>query len=150
MTRPRPFSTCRTRYAPSWKCCMQHERQGERPFAQGQMRTKLFWGILQALGVMRELRAANFSAHPALSHILNIHIQENAVTKSEMIAMEKRLKNHGRSQGVEGSYRSGRLWKVEETVGGGKGCSRSSLRRGRRLTPGGSFAGRVSRVSGRN
>jgi hypothetical protein len=44
------------------------------------------------MGVMRELRAANFSAHPALSHILNLHLQDNAVTKSEMIAVEKKLK----------------------------------------------------------
>jgi hypothetical protein len=65
---------------------------GRGPFAQGEMGTKIFWGTLQALGVMRELRAANFSAHPALSHILNLHLQDNAVTKSEMIAMEKKLK----------------------------------------------------------
>jgi hypothetical protein len=56
------------------------------------MGTNIFWGTLQALGVMRDLRAANFSAHPALSHILNLHLQDNAVTKSEMSAMEKRLK----------------------------------------------------------
>jgi hypothetical protein len=36
---------------------------------------------------------ANFSAHPALSHILNLHLQDNAVTKSEMALMEKRLKS---------------------------------------------------------
>jgi hypothetical protein len=65
---------------------------GRGPFGQGEMGTKLFWGTLQALGVMRELRSANFSAHPALSHILNLHLQDNAVTKAEMHAMEKRLK----------------------------------------------------------
>jgi hypothetical protein len=65
---------------------------GRGPFAPGEMGTKIFWGTLQALGVMRELRAANFSAHPALSHILILHLQDNAVTKSEMIALEKKFK----------------------------------------------------------
>jgi hypothetical protein len=35
---------------------------------------------------------ANFSSHPALSHILNLHLQDNAVTKSELAAVEKKLK----------------------------------------------------------
>jgi hypothetical protein len=65
---------------------------GRGPFVPGEMGTKIFWGPLQALGVMRELRAANFSAHPALSHILNLHLKDNAVTKSEMIVLEKKLK----------------------------------------------------------
>jgi hypothetical protein len=56
-------------------------------------RGPIFWGTLQALGVMRELRMANFSAHPALSHIINIYLQDNAVTKSEMASMERRLKS---------------------------------------------------------
>jgi hypothetical protein len=53
---------------------------------------KILWGTLQALGVMRELRVANFSSHPALSHILNLHLQDNAVTKLELAALEKKLK----------------------------------------------------------
>jgi hypothetical protein len=53
---------------------------------------KIFWGTLQALVVMRELRMANSSAHHALSHILNLHLQDNAVTKSEMALMEKKMK----------------------------------------------------------
>jgi hypothetical protein len=41
---------------------------------------------------MRKLREANFSAHPALSHILNLHLQDNSVSKADMAGMEKRLK----------------------------------------------------------
>jgi hypothetical protein len=62
---------------------------GRGPLRQGEMGTKILWGTLQALGVVRELRAANFSSHPARSHILNLHLQDNAVTKSELAAMEK-------------------------------------------------------------
>jgi hypothetical protein len=39
------------------------------PFGPGEMPGKLLWGTLQAIGVMRELREANFSLHPELSHI---------------------------------------------------------------------------------
>jgi hypothetical protein len=35
---------------------------------------------------------ANFLSHPALSHILNLHLQDNTVTKSELAASEKKLK----------------------------------------------------------
>jgi hypothetical protein len=65
---------------------------GRGPFGPGELSTKILWGTLQALGVMRKMRAANFSAYPALSHILNLHLQDNAVTTSELIAVEKRLK----------------------------------------------------------
>jgi hypothetical protein len=75
-------------------CEMLHAAQapGRGPFRPGEKGVKIFGGTLQALVVMRELRMSNFSAHPALSHILNLHLQDNAVTKSEMAAMEKKLK----------------------------------------------------------
>jgi hypothetical protein len=66
---------------------------GRGPFGAGEMGAKIFWGTLQALGVMRKFREANFSAHPALSHILNLHLQDNAVTKAEMAVMEKKVKD---------------------------------------------------------
>jgi hypothetical protein len=76
-------------------CEMLHAARapGRGPFRPGEKGVKIFWGTLQALGVMRELRMAKFSAHPALSHILNLHLQDNALTKSEMTSMERRLKS---------------------------------------------------------
>jgi hypothetical protein len=41
---------------------------------------------------MRNLREANVSAHPALSHILNSHLQDNSVSKADMAVMEKKFK----------------------------------------------------------
>jgi hypothetical protein len=41
---------------------------------------------------MRKFREANFSAHPALSHILNLHLQDNIVTKSELTMVTKKIK----------------------------------------------------------
>jgi hypothetical protein len=75
-------------------CDMLHAARapGRGPFRPGEKGVKIFWGTLQALVVMRELRLANFSAQPALSHILNLHLQGNAVTKSEMEAIEKEAK----------------------------------------------------------
>jgi hypothetical protein len=66
---------------------------GRGAFGPGEMPGKLLWGTLQAIGVMRELREANFSSHPALSHILNLHLQENVVTKAEMGEMREKLKS---------------------------------------------------------
>jgi hypothetical protein len=57
------------------------------------MGPKIFWGTLQSLGVMRKFREANFSAHPALSHILNLHLQDNAVTKSELAVVLEMIKD---------------------------------------------------------
>jgi hypothetical protein len=75
-------------------CEMLHAARapGRGPFRPGEKGVKIVWGTLQALVVMQELRMANFSAHPALSHILNLHLQDNAVTKSEMALMEKKMK----------------------------------------------------------
>jgi hypothetical protein len=66
---------------------------GRGPFVGREMGPKLFWGTLQAIGVMRKFRETNFSAHPALSHILHLHLQDNAVTKSEMKAALKKIKD---------------------------------------------------------
>jgi hypothetical protein len=74
---------------------MLHAAQGpgRGPFGPGEMPGKLLWGTLQEIGVMRELREANFSAHPALSHILNLHLQDNVVTKAEMGEIREKLKS---------------------------------------------------------
>jgi hypothetical protein len=44
-------------------------------------RAGLVWGSLQGLKRMREYLAVGFSAHPKLSHILNLHLQDNALMK---------------------------------------------------------------------
>jgi hypothetical protein len=75
-------------------CEMLHAAHapGRGPYPPGEKGARIFWGTLQALTVMRKLREANFSAHPALSHILNLHLQDNAVSKADMVVMENKLK----------------------------------------------------------
>jgi hypothetical protein len=75
-------------------CEMLHAARapGRGPYPPGEKGARIFWGTLQALTVMRKLREANFSSHPALSHILNLHLQDNSVSKADMAGMEKKLK----------------------------------------------------------
>jgi hypothetical protein len=40
---------------------------------------------------MEELRLAQFSSHPALSHVLNLHLQDNVVSRSKYESLEKRV-----------------------------------------------------------
>lgn len=40
---------------------------------------------------MTEIRSVGFSAHPALSHILNLHLQDNVVSRSKFEVLEWRL-----------------------------------------------------------
>jgi hypothetical protein len=40
---------------------------------------------------MEELRLAQFSAHPALSHVLNLHLQDNVVSRSRYESLEKKV-----------------------------------------------------------
>jgi hypothetical protein len=54
---------------------------GRGPFPPGEKSTSIVWGALRGLGKMREFSEARFSAHPRLSHILNLHLQNNAVMK---------------------------------------------------------------------
>jgi hypothetical protein len=39
----------------------------------------IVWGSLQAHRLMEEYLSADFAAHPRCSHILNIHLQDNAM-----------------------------------------------------------------------
>jgi hypothetical protein len=41
----------------------------------------IVWGSLQGLKRMQEYSALGFSAHPKLSHILNLHLQDHALMK---------------------------------------------------------------------
>jgi hypothetical protein len=40
---------------------------------------------------MNDLCGTGFGAHPALSHILNLHLQDNVVSRLRFEALEKRL-----------------------------------------------------------
>ena len=40
---------------------------------------------------MEDLCLIGFGVHPALSHVLNLHLQDNVVSRSKFEALEKRL-----------------------------------------------------------
>lgn len=40
---------------------------------------------------MEDLRSIDFRVHLALSHVLNLHLQDNVVSRSKFEALEKRL-----------------------------------------------------------
>jgi hypothetical protein len=52
---------------------------------------QLVWAQLQCHRVMAELRAVGFGAHPALSHVLNLHLQDNVVSRSKFEKLEARV-----------------------------------------------------------
>jgi hypothetical protein len=52
---------------------------------------ELVWAQLQCHRVMSELQTAGFGAHPALSHVLNLHIQDNVVSRSKFEALERKF-----------------------------------------------------------
>jgi hypothetical protein len=65
---------------------------GRGPFLDDARRDAgMVWGALQCHAVCRSLMDANFSSHPTLSHILNLHLRDNAVMMSSMDAMSKRI-----------------------------------------------------------
>jgi hypothetical protein len=53
----------------------------------------MVWGALQCHRVCRELLEANFAGHPTLSHILNLHLRDNAVMNSSMAEVTKRIED---------------------------------------------------------
>jgi hypothetical protein len=53
---------------------------------------QLVWAQFQCHRLMEELRLlAQFSSHPALSHVLNLHLQDNVVSRSKYESLEKRV-----------------------------------------------------------
>lgn len=40
---------------------------------------------------MYKLRSTGFAAHPALSHVLNLHLQDNIMSRSKFKAMEWKM-----------------------------------------------------------
>jgi hypothetical protein len=65
---------------------------GRGPFLdESKRQVGMVWGALQCLNVCRDLLEANFSGHPTLSHILNLHLRDNAVMNSTLDALTKRI-----------------------------------------------------------
>jgi hypothetical protein len=52
---------------------------------------QLVWAQLQCHRAMAGLQGVGFSAHPALSHVLNLHLQDNVASRSKFEALEKRV-----------------------------------------------------------
>jgi hypothetical protein len=52
---------------------------------------QMVWAQFQCHRLMEELRLAQFSAHPALSHVLNLHLQDNVVSRSRYETLEKKV-----------------------------------------------------------
>jgi hypothetical protein len=61
---------------------------GSGTFAEGAKASSILWGTLQAHRVMRDLISDNFAGHPKLSHVLNLHLQDNMVPKSQFEELE--------------------------------------------------------------
>jgi hypothetical protein len=57
---------------------------GRGPHALGDKYGSVFWGGFQPHRVMQDLASEVFKAHSRLSHILNIHLIDNAVSRSAM------------------------------------------------------------------
>jgi hypothetical protein len=57
---------------------------------QGDRQAGVVWGCLQAHRVMGEYVDADFAGHPRCSHILNLHLQDNALMKTECNAYTKK------------------------------------------------------------
>lgn len=52
---------------------------------------QLVWAQLQCQRVMYELCSTGFVAHPNLSHVLNLHLQDNVISRSKFKAMERKM-----------------------------------------------------------
>jgi hypothetical protein len=56
--------------------------------------SSILWGTLQAHRVMREMLLDGFSGFPKLSHVLNLHLQDNTVPRSKFEALEEKVAKH--------------------------------------------------------
>jgi hypothetical protein len=69
-------------------CSILHDarRAGRGPFlSEGERATGLFWGQLQAHREMQIISNRGLMGDPRLSHILNLHLRDNAVMRSELV-----------------------------------------------------------------
>jgi hypothetical protein len=51
------------------------------------------WGALQAHKKVEELTKKQFSAHPLLSHVLNLHLRQHSVRKVDHDVLTERVKH---------------------------------------------------------
>lgn len=51
-----------------------------------------FWGVLQAHREMQILTSRSLVADPRISHILNLHLRDNAVMRSELHRVHEQIK----------------------------------------------------------
>ena len=63
---------------------------GRGPFPNGKA-GPIVWACLQAQIRMNEFLENGFAADPKLSHILNIHLQDNAVMKSTFVTLQAKV-----------------------------------------------------------
>ena len=52
---------------------------------------QVVWAQLPCQRVMYELCSTRFAAHPALSHVLNLHLQDNVMSQPKLKAMERKM-----------------------------------------------------------
>ena len=52
---------------------------------------RMMWGMLQAHKVQQDLLSVGFDAHPAVSHTLHVHLQNNCVTRSVFDKLAKQV-----------------------------------------------------------
>jgi hypothetical protein len=65
---------------------------GHGPHLEGTKAPSILWGTLQAHRVMREMLLDGFSGFPKLSHVLNLHLQDNTVPRSRFEALQEDFK----------------------------------------------------------
>jgi hypothetical protein len=64
---------------------------GRGPFGPGDREAGATWGFLQAHRKMKAFRIRGFSASPTLSHILNIHLRDHAITAAKFEVLMKEV-----------------------------------------------------------
>jgi len=64
---------------------------GRGPFLPGDRAAGVVWGFLQAHRKMQEYLKKGFSASPTLSHVLNIHLRDHAVTSKTFEEFRKTM-----------------------------------------------------------
>jgi hypothetical protein len=102
------YGDCRTKGAngeETWKhishtirelCQILHNARnaGQGPFLSDSDRASgIFWGSLQAYREMAVITSRGMMGDPRLSHILNLHLRDNAVMRSEMKEALTKIKN---------------------------------------------------------
>jgi hypothetical protein len=65
---------------------------GNGPHLEGTKAPSILWGTLQAHRVMRDILSGGFSGYPKLSHVLNLHLQDNTVPRSMFEALQDDVK----------------------------------------------------------